>query len=468
MWEYEVEAAASWRPSWYEMEQNQARIMEELMEPTLGPVGTEMRPEMRPGSSDTKNLASSVPSPPANSSKAINDQLDGFRDDGSRSKGEDRDGEDARLHSVAEVDVSSPIAPAEGQLGEESRRCGSEAPNAPDLASSPAPALEELGREEVGSSEEEEVNKEPEKEGNVEEVRIEVAKETKRKQSRPQRKNGCGEDWGPHASERAKELKRARARRYYLNKKYREAQKSGVEYVPREGGRERDQRKRKELEDKYNSILAQSKKEEGRRKQEKKEKMIEKRKRKKVEEELKEERDQTKITVRRLENIVMEMAGKKGRDGVYSEQMECPQSNKDDISRDTGEVAVPIGGIKTSGDNQRSSMLELEGHRADDEVRTVEREAAIEIASAEREAYEHSGETIEEEAAKEDEMVKALVKAYDDLTSPESEDSEKKGRLREGMELETNYGVYNRPETPYGFRELWPGDNSNIQIINEG
>ena len=263
------------------------------------------------------------------------------------------DGEDVGLHSLLGVDLSSPIAPAEEQFGEGSRRARSEAPaegadggkevedyqglvrllegtggveekqsgsgedcmpNAPDLASPPAPPLGELGREEVGSLEEKQVDKEPEKEGPVEDFRTEVVKETKRKQSRPWRKNGSGEDWGPDAPEEAKEKKRARSRRYYLNKRYRAAQKAGVEYVPRIGRRERDQKKIEELEEKC-------RKEENMRKQEKKEKMIEKRKRKKVEEELKEERDQTKIRVRRLENIVMAMAGRKGRDGVYSEEI---------------------------------------------------------------------------------------------------------------------------------------------------
>eukprot|EP00116_Pleurobrachia_bachei_P018534 sb/3478796/ len=97
--------------------------------------------------------------------------------------------------------------------------------------------------------------------------------------------------------------------------------------------RDRYLRERKEQEEKYNSLLAQVKKEEGRRKQEKRENMIEKGKRKKVEEELKEERDQTEIRIRRLEDRFIGMTGRKGKDGVYSEEMECSQSTNDDSSK---------------------------------------------------------------------------------------------------------------------------------------
>eukprot|EP00116_Pleurobrachia_bachei_P011075 sb/3471337/ len=141
--------------------------------------------------------------------------------------------------------------------------------------------------EETSVEEEEEVDKEPEKEGTVEELRTEVVKKTKRNQSRPQRKKGHGEDWGPYASERSKELKRARWRRWYIKKKEREAQECGKEYVPREGIRDRDLRKIKELEEKCNSLQTQCEEKESMRKEEKKGRMIEKRKRKKLEKKLK-------------------------------------------------------------------------------------------------------------------------------------------------------------------------------------
>eukprot|EP00116_Pleurobrachia_bachei_P013466 sb/3473728/ len=76
-------------------------------------------------------------------------------------------------------------------------------------------------------------------------------------------------------------------------------------------------------------------------------------------------------------------------------------------------------------------MLALEGNRADNKVMTAERKATIKIASVENEASEHNRSTIEEEAAEEAEMVKALEEEYAALTSPEGEQSEKKGGLRE-------------------------------------
>eukprot|EP00116_Pleurobrachia_bachei_P019154 sb/3479416/ len=364
--------------------------------------------------------------------------------------------------------------------------------------------------------EEEEVDKEPEKEGTAEELRTEVVKKTKRNQSRPQRKKGYGEDWGPYASERSKELKRARWRRWYIKKKEREAQECGKEYVPREGIRDRDQRKIKELEEKCNSLQAQCEEKESMRKEEKKWRMIEKRKRKKLEKELKEKGKQTEIGLPRLDDIFIFMTGRKGS----GEEMEISPLNNDDIRGDKEEVAVPEGGIKACEDNPWCKMHTMEENGSYNEVRTSEGEAAKGIALTEalREAYpklpsghivpyneesemggiikssdprnvdrEDGGKEVHSgakaEATEEAGIVEALEEAYDDLTSPQSEQSEKKGGLGEktkrrkveeelreaerGIALTGVYGKTIEPELPSGHK--LPYEESELgEIIKNG
>eukprot|EP00116_Pleurobrachia_bachei_P005947 sb/3466209/ len=242
----------------------------------------------------------------------------------------------------------------------------------------------------------------------VEELRKEEPRKTRKKQNRPWRKNGSGECWGPDASEHAKELRRARDRRYYLNKKHREAQKSGKVYVPREGLRARDLRKIKELEEKINFLQAKCKKEESMRKPEKqgrKEKKGEKRKREKSVNRFRTEEEQEGIDRPETPPRYLEWRGMR------------------------------------EGKQKRKRVKNNPGLRDQDgEKQEV-----------------HSGMTVEEEAAEEDEMVKALEEAFDAPTSPESEQSEKKGGLRKKrkrrkVEEESEMGetIKNRMETHYG------------------